>query len=132
MFRVDDGFYDSLKVKSIPRGAARKGAIALWTFAGSWSDKHSQDGLIPAGQVEELGGTRKEADWLLTSELWHDENHPCPRDPDDEKKPCPPVPRGYYLFHDYGDWNDLKIDKDKRRAATRERMRKLRNGEGTK
>lgn len=128
MFRVDDGFYDSLKVKSIRRGAARKGALALWTLAGSWSDKHSQDGLIPDTQIEELGCSRKDAEWLVSSELWHDEQHPCPRAPDDLKKPCPPVPRGHYLFHDYGDWNDLKVDKDKRKAKTRERMRRLRNG----
>lgn len=128
MFRVDDGFYDSLKVKAIPRGPARKAAIALWTLAGSWSDKHSQDGLIPASQIEELGHTRKEAQWLVSSELWHDVDHPCPRDPSDDKKSCPPVPAGYFLFHDYGDWNDLKVDKDKRRAKTRERMKRLRNG----
>lgn len=128
MFRVDDGFYDSLKVKSIPRGSARKGAIALWTLAGSWSDKHSQDGLIPASQVAELHCAPADARWLVASTLWHDHDNPCPRDPDDEHKPCPPVPKGYYLFHDYPDFNDTKVDKEKRKAATRERMRRLRNG----
>lgn len=130
MFKVDDGFYDSLKVKSIPRGTARKGAVALWTLAGSWSDKHSQDGLIPVAQVEELGCSRKDGEWLVAAELWHDNGHPCPRGLDDVRKPCPEVPRGYYLFHDYSDWNELKVDKDKRKAKTRERMRRLRNGGG--
>lgn len=130
-FKVDDGFYDSLKVKSIPRGAARKGAIALWTLAGSWSDKHSQDGLIPADQVEELHCSTKDAKWLVAAALWHDTDNPCPRDPDDPKKPCPPCPPGHYLFHDYDDWNEMKIEKDKRKAKNRERMRKLRTGEHT-
>lgn len=129
MFKVDDGFYDSPKVKSIPRGAARKGAVALWTLAGAWSDRWSQDGLIPAVQVIELGHTAKDAQWLVASSLWHDADTPCHRDPDDMKKPCPSVPPGYFLFHDYPDFNDLKIDKDKRKVKARERMRKLRNGE---
>jgi hypothetical protein len=128
MFKVDDGFYDSIKVKSIPRGPARKGAIALWTLAGSWSDKHSQDGLIPASQIEELHCSLKDAKWLVAAALWHDADSPCLRDPDDPKKPCPPIQDGYYLFHDYPDWNDLKVDKDKRKAKARERMRELRNG----
>ena len=128
-FKVDDGFYDSPKMKSSPRGGARKGAVALWTLAGSWSDKHSRDGLIPAGQVEELHCSPKDAQWLVASTLWHDADNPCLRDPDDQKKPCPPCPPGHYLFHDYDDWNDLKAEKDKRKAKQRERMRRLRNGD---
>lgn len=132
MFKVDDGFYDSPKVKSIRRGAARKGAVALWALAGCWSDKWSQDGLIPVSQVAELGGSAKDAEWLVAASLWHDADHPCHRDPDDlEVKPCPPCPPGYYLFHDYSHWNDLKIDKDKKRAKQRERMRRVRSGEAT-
>lgn len=128
MFKVDDGFYDCIKVKSIPRGNPRKGAVALWTLAGSWSDRYSQDGFIPATQIEELHCVTKDAQWLVASTLWHDTDNPCPRDPDDAKKPCQPCPPGQYLFHDYADFNDLKVDKVKRRQRNRERMRKLRNG----
>jgi hypothetical protein len=131
MFRVDDAFYDSPKVKSIPRGAPRKGAVALWTLAGAWSDRWSQDGWIPADQVAELHCSAKDAQWLVASNLWHDADTPCPRDPDDSKKPCPSVPPGYFLFHDYPDFNDLKVDKEKRKAKARERMHRLRNGGDT-
>lgn len=128
MFKVDDGFYDSLKIKGIPRGAARKGAIALWVLAGSWSDKHAQDGLIPDGQIGELHCSPKDAKWLVASTLWHDADNPCHRDPDDARKPCPPCPPGHFLFHDYPDFNELKVEKDRRKSAARDRMRRLRNG----
>jgi hypothetical protein len=71
MFKVDDGFYDHPKVRSIPRGAARDAAVALWTLAGSWCDKHKKDGMLPADQVEELHCKRKAAEWLVAAQLWH-------------------------------------------------------------
>lgn len=107
MFKVDDGFYDSIKVKSIPRGAARKGALALWTLAGSWSDKHSQDGFIPATQIEELHCSAKDAQWLVASTLWHDIDNPCPRD----RKTRSDV-RGRPMRHQCGDCVPLKQAQD--------------------
>lgn len=122
MFKVDDGFYDHPKVRSIPRGAARKGAVTLWTFAGSWSSRYLQDGLIPCAQVEELGGTIREAEWLIAATLWHAVGHSCDK--------CPPVPAEHYVFHDWPESNDLKVDVEKRRDKARDRMRKMRSGDG--
>lgn len=121
MFKVDDGFYDHPKVRSIPRGAMRKGAVTLWTMAGSWCARYLTDGLLPAYQVDELGGIVKEADWLVAAQLWHEPGHDCEK--------CPPVPTGHYLYHDWPQCNDLKVDVEKRRDKARDRMRKLRNGD---
>lgn len=120
MFKVDDGFYDHPKVRSIPRGTSRKGSVALWTLAGSWCDRYLTDGLVPAHQVEEFGATRKDADWLVAAGLWHVAGHACD---------CPDVPTGHFLYHDWTQCNDLKIDVEKRRGKARDRMRRLRNGD---
>lgn len=124
MFKVDDGFYDHPKVRSIPRGAPRKGAVTLWTLAGSWCDRYLTDGLVPSHQIGELGATRREAEWLVAAQLWHEPGHDCDS--------CPDVPTGHFLYHDWPQCNDLKVDVEKRRGKARERMRKLRNGESTK
>ena len=122
MFKVDDGFYDHPKIRSIPRGTPRKGAVALWAFAGSWCARYLTDGLLPAHQVPELGASTREAEWLVAALLWHTAGHDCEK--------CPPVPSGHYLFHDWPQCNDLKTDVEKRRNKSRERMRKMRNGDG--
>lgn len=121
MFKVDDGFYDHPKVRSIPRGTARKGAVSLWTFAGSWSDRYLTDGLIPEHQLEEFGATRREAEWLVAAVLWHSPGHGC--------RDCPDVPVGHFIYHDWTQCNDLKRDVEKRRKKARDRMRRLRNGD---
>ena len=121
MFKVDDGFYDHPKVRAIPRGNVRKGAVSLWALAGSWADRYLTDGLIPAHQVPEFGATTKEAAALVVVGLWHDSGHACDR--------CPPVPSGHYLYHEWDQCNDLKVDVEKRRSKARDRMRKLRAGE---
>ena len=37
-FKVDDGFYSSQKVLSMPR-SCRLAAVGLWTMAGNWSGR---------------------------------------------------------------------------------------------
>jgi hypothetical protein len=120
MFKVDDGFYDHPKVRSIPRGAARDAAVALWTLAGSWCDKHKKDGMLPADQVEELHCKRKAAEWLVAAQLWHASGHDCPT--------CPTIPPGHYIFHDWTQCNETKAQIDTRREKNRRRMQKWRNG----
>lgn len=120
-FRIDDGFYDHPKVKALPRGAVRKGAVSLWTLAGSWCSRYKTDGLIPAHQIEEFGSASKDADALVAAVLWHSPGHDC--------ETCPDVPHGHYLYHQWPEHQPLKADVEKRQAKARERMRKLRNGE---
>src|SRR5205085_1089919 len=103
-----------------PRGAARKGAIALWTLAGSWSGRYTNDGLIPAHMVEELSCSKKDADWLVASELWHAAGHDC--------SDCPDIPPKHYLFHDWPKYQKTKAQVESERSAARERMARRRRG----
>lgn len=119
-FFIDDAFYDHPKVKALPRGATRKGAISLWTLAGTWSARYLQDGLIPPHMIAELGGSDKDADALVATELWHQADHECPA--------CPWVPDGHYLFHDWPQWNKTKDQVERERKAARERQAKRRMG----
>lgn len=68
-FKVDDGFYTSRKVLSIPR-SRRLAALGLWTACGSWSMRELTDGHVPRYVVEELGGGDTEVNDLLTAKLW--------------------------------------------------------------
>jgi hypothetical protein len=68
-FRVDDSFYDHPKVVSIPR-SVRAQAIGTWTLAGNWCAKQLTDGVLPAHQVEEVGGTAAGAQALVKAKLW--------------------------------------------------------------
>lgn len=117
-FQVDDGFYDHPKVKSIPRGNARKGAVALWTMAGSWSGRYGKDGLIPAHQIEEFSASKTDAEWLVAANLWHTEGHDCGT--------CPDVPKGHYLYHQWDEHQLLKEEVERRKHLARERARKFR------
>lgn len=121
-FFVDDAFYDHPKVKALPRGTVRKGAVSLWTLAGAWSCRYLQDGLIPPHMIEELGGTNKDADALVATDLWHGPDHEC--------DVCPYVPRGHYLFHDWPQWQKTKDQVERERKASRARMAKYRGKEG--
>ncbi|MEF2979067.1 hypothetical protein [Subtercola sp. YIM 133946] len=68
-FKVDDGFFSSRKVLSIPKGR-RLAAIGLWTMAGAWCAKELTDGVVPEFVIEELGGTQAMAEALATAGLW--------------------------------------------------------------
>ena len=122
-FKVDDGFYDHPKVRSLPRGPVRKGAVSLWLLAGSWCSRYLKDGLIPSHQIEEFGSSRKDAEALVAAVLWHAPGHDCDR--------CPDVPRGHYLYHEWPEHQPLKDEVERRQAANRERMRKRRGGDVT-
>lgn len=125
-FRVDDGFYDHPKVKSLPRGNVRKGAIFLWNQAGSWSSRYLLDGLVAATQIEEFGASKRDADALVACRLWHAPGDECWSD-----EPCPDVPPGHFLYHQWPEHQDLKSVVEERRAKARVRMHRLRNGART-
>lgn len=117
-FFVDDGLYDHPKVKALPRGPIRRGAIALWTIAGSWSSRYLTDGLIPPHMIEELGATPKDAAALVAADLWHDAHHECGQ--------CPYVPADHYLFHDWSEYQRTKDQVERERKAARARAAKYR------
>jgi hypothetical protein len=118
-FRIDDNFYDHPKVKAIPRGNLRKGAVALWTRAGAWCARYT-DGILSADSLADFDGTTREAQALVDARLWHDEHHTCPD--------CPPCPPGHYLFHQWLEQQPAKAAVERRRDEARERMRRLRTG----
>ncbi|WP_291053675.1 hypothetical protein [Herbiconiux sp.] len=68
-FKVDDGFFSSRKVLSIPK-RMRLAAVGLWTLAGTWSAKELTDGEVPEYMIEELGATQAAAEALVSARLW--------------------------------------------------------------
>lgn len=113
-FKVDDSFYDHPKVKSLPRGPVRKGAVFLWTTAGSWCGRYLKDGQVPAHLVEEFGATRRDAEALIAAVLWHAPGHDCSY--------CPEVPAGHYLFHQWDQYQPTRDQIEAEREAARKRM----------
>jgi hypothetical protein len=107
-FKVDDGFSDHPKVRSIPR-ATRAAAIGLWTLAGSWSAKNLTDGHVPAYMLAELGCTRGQAAALVQAGLWL-------RAGDG------------YDFHEWDDHQPSREQVTERRAKTAERVARWRAG----
>jgi hypothetical protein len=102
-FKVDDSFESHPKVKAIPRPRRVK-AIGLWTLAGSWSARQLTDGFIPGYMLDELAGSKTEANTLVEVGLWS------------------PVDGGY-LFKDWHDWQPTKARVEAERDAAKERMR---------
>lgn len=106
-FKVDDGFYTSQKVLSIPR-AQRLPAVGLWTMAGNWSGRELSDGVVPAYVLAELGATPKLCQALVTARLWVDRGS------------------GGYEFHDWAKYQPTRerVLADRARAAERQAKRR--------
>jgi hypothetical protein len=68
-FRVDDSFPQHPKVLAIPR-RDRAAAVGLWTLAGTWCAAQLTDGRLGTHMVEELAGTKRSAELLVTVGLW--------------------------------------------------------------
>lgn len=94
-FKVDDGFYTSPKVLSIPR-AHRFEAIGAWLLIGTWSADKMTDGVIPTYILEEYGCADSTIAALVLSGLWDE------------------VPNGV-LFHD---WNDYQPTREQLEAKS--------------
>lgn len=106
-FKVDDGFADHPKVIRLQQEKCWKGALALWTLAGSWSSRHLTDGRVPAIVVQRLGGTEQEARALVAAGLWSAED-------------------GDYTFHDWTAQNPSRETVEAKREAQRQRVAKHR------
>lgn len=70
-FKIDDGFYTSRKVLSIPR-TCRLAAVGLWTMAGNWSARELTDGVVPEYVLAEVGATSRLRQALVEARLWLD------------------------------------------------------------
>jgi len=105
-FKVDDSFESHPKVKAIPRPRRVK-AIGLWTLAGSWSARQLTDGFVPSYMLDELAGTKTEANTLVEVDLWS-------------------AVDGGYVFKDWHDWQPTKAKVEADREAAKERMRTAR------
>jgi phage terminase large subunit-like protein len=97
-FKVDDGFYSSRKVLSIPR-SRRFAAIGLWCACGSWTMKELTDGFVPSLIVEELGGTESMVADLVAATLWVEQ-------------------KGGYLFWDWKDYQPSAASIKSNRTST--------------
>lgn len=102
-FKVDDGLHSSRKLLSIPR-RYRLAALGLWTISGSWSSSELTDGMIPDYMIDEWGGTKVLADWLVKSGLWRklDVN---------------------YSFHNWAEYQPTKADIESARKKNAEKLR---------
>jgi len=109
-FKVDDGFYSSQKVLSIPR-SQRLAAVGLWTLAGNWAGKELSDGVVPAFVLDELGATPRLRQALTTARLWLDH------------------PEGGVVFHNWVEYQPTREQVEKDRADTRERQRRHRENQ---
>lgn len=68
-FKVDDGFYSSRKVLSIPRDE-RLSCMGVWVIAGAWASKEMTNGRVPLSVLYEFGAGTREIDRLIQSGLW--------------------------------------------------------------
>ena len=107
-FKVDDGFYTSRKVLSIPR-TQRLAAVGLWTMAGNWAARELSDGVVPAYVLDEIGVTPKLREALIKARLWLDH------------------PEGGVAFHDWAAYQPTREQIEDERRKTAERQAKWRS-----
>jgi hypothetical protein len=106
-FKVDDGFYTSRKVLSIPR-TQRLAAVGLWTMAGNWSARELTDGKVPEYVLAEIGATSKLRQALTEARLWLDRGS------------------AGIEFHSWADYQPTREEVEAERAKAAERQRKWR------
>lgn len=72
-FKVDDGFYTSIKFLSIPREYQTE-AAGLWLLAGTWSADKLTDGFVPYAVMDMWHFKNETVAQLIAVGLWrHDE-----------------------------------------------------------
>lgn len=112
-FKVDDGF--CVHPKTIGLDMSARG---LWVTAGSWCAQQLTDGVITDKQVRMLGGTRRQAEKLVTAGLWSADD-------------APPSERRY-AFNDWLDFQPTREETQRRRQEDADRKRKAREAKGVK
>lgn len=71
-FKVDDGFYRSAKVLSIPRDV-RAEALGAWIIVGTWAADNMVDGVVPKPVLEDMPLSVQAIEALVKVGLWIDE-----------------------------------------------------------
>lgn len=99
-FKVDDGFYTSHKVLSIPR-EARLSAIGAWIMVGTWSADKMTDGKVPVYVLRDFGVEFETMMHLIDAGLWISNE-------DDD----------YITFHD---WCEYQPTREQLEAKSRKR-----------
>jgi hypothetical protein len=105
-FYVDDEFPECPKLDDIP-AKNMTSAVGLWCLAGAWSRKKLTGGAIPSERIEKLGGTHREADFLVKCKLWLRTDTG-------------------YQFHDWEEWQETPEEVEEKRRQTKIRVRKWR------
>lgn len=125
-FKIDDGFYSSRKVLSIPR-SVRLQAIGIWTLAGTWSAKELTDGIVPGYVLEELGCTSRIREALVESSLWLDQDGTTLRPSLADAVPEASASLSAIVFHDWNVYQPTRAQVEEYRASERERKAKARS-----
>jgi hypothetical protein len=114
--KLDDGFFRHPKARAVG-----KDGRALFAAGLCWCASHLTDGFIAAA---DLGLVAAEAEVrpkvtasrLVDVGLWHGPGHACVR--------CEPCPAGYWMVHDYLDYNPTAEAAKAKRLARAEAGRK--------
>lgn len=101
-FKVDDGFTTSDKVTAIPR-KDRLLAIGLWTYAGNYSARVLNDGLVPAHMLDDIDAPQEMVEHLIRVGLW---------DRDEQ---------GQIWFHDWCEYQPSATEHKEKQQATRDK-----------
>lgn len=103
-FKVDDGFHGHPKVVELSLEA-----VGVWTLAGSWCASYLTDGEINLKSIRRMGGAPEHATELIDAGLWIDQGSDT------------------YQFKDWAEYQPLKEHVEAERAASRERMQRVRS-----
>lgn len=125
-FKIDDGFYSSRKVLSIPRNV-RLQAIGIWTLAGAWSAKELTDGVVPGYVLEELGCTSRIREALIEASLWLDQGVTNASPSDDQALTNASSPLEAVAYHDWNVYQPTRAQVEEYRASERERKARARS-----
>lgn len=113
-FKVDDGFYSSLKFLSIDR-AVQVQAAGAWVLAGTWSADKMTDGLVPYKVMDLWVFDAEVVSELVRVGLWdHDEDNEGIR------------------FHDWHDYQPSREQLEEKAKARHDKSVKAANARWTK
>lgn len=104
-FKVDDGFYTSLKFLSIPREFQVE-AAGVWLLTGTWSADKMTDGFVPYAVMSMWAFSDEVIDHLVSVGLW---------DLDDE--------HGGIRFHDWCDYQPTREALEAKSVARSEKAK---------
>jgi hypothetical protein len=113
-FKVDDGFYTSLKFLSIPRPMQAQ-AAGVWLLSGTWSADKMTDGFVPYAVFDLWEFDTNVIEELVKTGLW---------DHDDERE-------GIW-FHDWADYQPMREQLEARSLSRNERAVKAANARWNK